>query len=46
MKKPTNVNPIFKALYQASWCIAVFSFPPQPKITAKQLFALIIKSPV
>jgi len=47
MKKLTNdVNPNFKALHQAAWVFAVFSLAPNPIITPKQLFALIIKSPV
>jgi len=46
MKKLTNVNLIIKALNQALRNTFVFSFPPNPIITPKQLFALIIKSPV
>ena len=46
MKKLTNVNPIIKALNQALRNTVVFSFLPNPIITQKQLFALIIKSPV
>jgi len=47
MKKLTKkLNPILKALLQAALVFAVFSLAPNPIITQKQLFALIIKSPV
>jgi len=47
MKKLNNhANPILKALFQAAWAFAVFSLSSSPILTQKQLFALIIKSPV
>jgi len=47
MKKLNKiVNPTLKALHQAALGYAVFSLAPNPIITPKQLFALIIKSPV
>jgi len=47
MKKLTKkLNPTLKALHQAACVFAVFSLAPNPIITPKQLFALIIKSPV
>jgi len=47
MKKLTKkLNPILKVLRQSAWVFPVFSLSPNPIITPKQLFALIIKSPV
>jgi len=47
MKKLNNhANQILKALHQAAWVFAVFSLSSSPILSQKQLFALIIKSPV
>ena len=47
MKKLTKkLNLIFKALGKAARFTVFFSSLPTPSITPKQLFALIIKSPV
>jgi len=47
MKKLTKkLIPILKAPYQAAWVFAIFSLSSSPILTQKQLFALIIKSPV
>lgn len=46
MKKLTNITDLVtRMLFQAALHTA-FSFPQKPIITTKQLFALIIKSPV
>jgi len=47
MKKLSKaVNLILKMLFKVLRFTVVFSFIPNPILTQKQLFALIIKSPV
>jgi len=47
MKKQSKIlSPVTVAIPKANRSVYVFSFNPNPIITQKQLFALIIKSPV